>query len=511
MYSTKEDAGDSYDAVFTAFLMQNAVKSNNDFSKDYRNYWNQNIESKVRALPGMPPYAFPYDYAGSDSVMAVYSDSLIAWHALAREYADSKGSLFSSNKPRIEPGTAAFDSLKNEITSGKSLAEGGTKFIDYSALYHAHGEYKFNLFNIAFTTGANGRLYRPNSEGTIFSDTGGRVIKNYEYGLYAGLERFFWEKKLKANLTGRLDKNQNFNFLVSPAASVVYVPKENQIIRLSFSSAIRNPTLQDQFLYYNVGRAILVGNISGMDSLVTISSLYDNFNAQNYDTLDFFNVDPVRPEKVKTFEVGYRTILFKKLYVDAQYYYSFYRDFIGYKLGAEITYDFSINRPTLEHVYRVAANSSDVVTTQGAAIGADYYFGKYYSFSVNYSWNELNKRGSNDPIIPAFNTPKHKFNLGFSGRDIQMKLGKLKLNNWGFNFNFKWIQGFLFEGSPQFTGTVPTYWMLDGQVNKSIPKMHLTFKLGASNILNRSVYQVYGGPAIGRLAYISILLNLDKL
>ena len=35
--------------------------------------------------------------------------------------------------------------------------------------------------------------------------------------------------------------------------------------------------------------------------------------------------------------------------------------------------------------------------------------------------------------------------------------------------NYKWIEGFIFEGSPQFTGYVPTYGLLDIQVNKKIP------------------------------------------
>ena len=38
-YATHEDAGNSYDAVFTALLMQNAAKSDSDWAKDYANYW----------------------------------------------------------------------------------------------------------------------------------------------------------------------------------------------------------------------------------------------------------------------------------------------------------------------------------------------------------------------------------------------------------------------------------------------------------------------------------------
>jgi outer membrane receptor protein involved in Fe transport len=68
----------------------------------------------------------------------------------------------------------------------------------------------------------------------------------------------------------------------------------------------------------------------------------------------------------------------------------------------------------------------------------------------------------------------------------------------------------VFEGSPQFTGTIPTYTLLDAQVNYFIPKIKTTFKLGASNLLNNKQFQTYGGPRIGRLAYFSVLYEWTK-
>lgn len=131
--------------------------------------------------------------------------------------------------------------------------------------------------------------------------------------------------------------------------------------------------------------------------------------------------------------------------------------------------------------------------------------------NANYSWNKLNKLTVDDPIIPAFNTPEHKFNIGFGGRNIPVTLGEKTIRNLGFNTNFKWVQGFQFEGSPQFTGFVPTYWLFDGQINKKVEKIHTTFKLGASNVLNKQALQVFGGPYVGRMAYFQVLVELDKL
>ena len=161
--------------------------------------------------------------------------------------------------------------------------------------------------------------------------------------------------------------------------------------------------------------------------------------------------------------------------------------------------------PQGTQAYRYAANSKNVVTTQGFSVGVSHYFAKYYQFSGNYSWNRLNTQ-LDDPIIPAFNTPEHKYNLGVSGRDV--KIGKVE--NIGFNINYKWIQGFDYEGSPQFTGNIPSYDLLDVQLNYKITKINSTIKVGASNVLNNRVYQVYGGPRVGRMAYISLLYEFTK-
>ncbi|MGB3077277.1 MAG: hypothetical protein WBB36_18265, partial [Chitinophagales bacterium] len=410
------------------------------------------------------------------------------------------------------------DSAFNYITTHESYADGGSKFYDKSALYHLHGEYKFTPRFMNITVGANYRTYRPNSHGTIFSDTNGVKITNWEYGAYAGLEKRFLDSLLKINATLRMDKNENFDVLFSPAVSAVYTLNKSSF-RASFSSAIRNPTLTDQYLYYNVGPALLVGNLNGFDSLVTLPSLFDNINTQNYDTLVFFNVKPIRPEQVKSIEVGYRASLFQHLFLDMSYYYSWYRYFIGYKLGAVIDDNDIIKRLNGFDVYRVAANTEDEVTTTGFSIGLNYYFKDYFSINGNYSYNKLNLQGSTDPIVPAFNTPENKFNVGISGRDISINIGFLNkiwkklpvipFNNYGFSINYKWVEGFLYEGSPQFTGEVPTYGKVDAQINKVVPKIDMTVKIGASNLLNNMKFEVYGGPYVGRMAYVQVLFDLN--
>jgi iron complex outermembrane receptor protein len=192
--------------------------------------------------------------------------------------------------------------------------------------------------------------------------------------------------------------------------------------------------------------------------------------------------------------------------VDGSYYYSFYRDFLGFQIGADVNVLESTNQVDLGtvQVYRVAANSAREVTTQGFSLGMNYYFKKFFAITTNYSWNRLNTQ-EDDPIIPAFNTPEHKFNVTLYRHATSARscLG-IPIQHWGFNVNYRWVESFLFEGSPQFTGTIPSYGLVDLQISKRVPSISCTFKAGASNLLNNKVYMVYGGPLVGRLAYFSV-------
>ncbi|HLP18960.1 MAG TPA: TonB-dependent receptor, partial [Chitinophagales bacterium] len=600
-YTTMENAGNSYDGVFTAIKLQDAQKSIAQWSNAYSQFWSNGGSGvgapvgKVNNLlgvyspstsndidpsrPGFQNYWFPATItsdtsqwagiramvnAAYDSILARNGDSLTLWHSQARTFADTISSS-AFGKPRLVPGTKEYNDSLKAITSRTAFEQNGTQFFDRSKLFHVQGEYKIDVKKknaekniLDILVGASFRMYFPDSRGTIFSDTitdyqirnrnsgetskvtvneynalqkdsfeivdfTRRKITNWEVGAYLSLNRKFELDEFNALIltaTVRFDRNQNFAWkrkdgkwdpIITPAASIVYSYKNNHTVRLSFSSAVRNPTLQDQFLYYNVGRAILIGNLYGVDSLVTVESFQDYLGSTPNDKnlLKWFDVPAVRPEKVQTLELGYKGIIAKKVFLDGSAYVSWYRDFLGYQIGTSLNSTVTLTGDTnysIRQIYRVAANASDRVMTYGASVGFNYFFINNYSFNGNYSWNRLDKRGSSDPIIPAFNTPEHKFNVGISGKDI--KLGNVK--GFAFNVNFKWIKGFVFEGSPQFSGSIPSYSLLDAQVSYEWAKIYTTFKLGGSNLVSKKNYQVYGGPAVGRMIYGSLLVNIDQ-
>jgi len=536
-YRTKEDAGDSYDAVFTAIkLQEHNLTTNSDWYSDYKTNWNltwddlnfsytQQLDTIIiDPTTELPGYIYSYIVNGNtfseneftnlcDSVINANTDIIIAAHDATRAQTDS-------DRNRLVPGTTDFNEMLTEITS-KTAIDGGTRFYDRSALNHIHSEYQFNPDFATIKVGANFRQYTPNTKGSLFIDTTNKITNN-EVGIYSGFETNLFGESLKISGTLRADKNENFDLNFSPAMSIIYQPTNKDVVRLSFSSAIRNPTLADQYLYYNVGRAILIGNLEGHgtdygENLVTVESLINYYlpATPSKDSLKFFSIKPIQPEKAKSAEIGYRTTLFNKVYIDANYYYSQYTDFIGYKIGAKFktsindttTGEYAIAMPSIQ-AYRMAANAENKVTTQGASIGINYYFHPNYSLNGNYSWNKLNEEGTEDPIIPAYNTPEHKYNIGITGRDIHLSKTKKIFRNFGFSINYKWVEEFRFEGSPQFTGTVPSYNLTDIQINKRLTEINTTLKIGSSNVLDNKHFEVYGGPYIGRMIYCSLLFDI---
>ena len=541
-YATHENAGDSYDPYFTAKRLQEDARSNEDWASVYLKYWQQKVIPRMNALgypnlqlnpawpgPVIDPYYEQFFLPYSNTAwMNTYSDSLAQWHQWVENLTNNgNAGIPMDTLGYYTPGTNQFNTAFNRITSGKNNEkEQGTKFYDRSALYQVQGEYQWSFARLdELRAGFSARLYTPDSDGTIFIDTLKETITgdavtgfdttysknrftNYQYGFYVGMEKKVADKWV-FSATMRADKNQNFDAVFSPAASVVFSPKSNHFLRLSFTSAVRNPTLTDQYLNLNVGPAILRGNLEGADSLITVDSFIKWRDTQKASSLEYFNVDPIRPEQAQSIEVGYRATLSNRLFLDVSAFSTFYKNFIGYRIGIDAPFNESgqIENLSQIRVYRYAANSSNEVVSQGANLGVNFYYWKQHAFSFNYSFNKLLKKQEDDPIIPAFNTPLHKFNMGVNGRELWPNNAG---NTWGYAVNYKWVDDYFWEGSPQFTGPVPGFTILDAQINYTLKKSGVNFKVGCSNLLNNLHIEAYGGPLIGRMAFFAIQYEWEK-
>ena len=208
-----------------------------------------------------------YPEGAEDAWYAENGDNLANWHSQVEQWTNNGyanlNDVATDPQGFLAPQTAEFNTLFNDLVGKKNNeTEGGTRFYDRSSLVHVHGEKIFKpWWADEIRLGANMRRYTPDSDGTIFSDTNGRVITNQEVGLYTGIKRHFLEDKLIATATMRADKNQNFNLVVSPAASLGVDAHAHRLCPTELQLGASQPHARRPVPFLDVGPATLVGNL----------------------------------------------------------------------------------------------------------------------------------------------------------------------------------------------------------------------------------------------------------
>jgi outer membrane receptor protein involved in Fe transport len=228
-----------------------------------------------------------------------------------------------------------------------------------------------------------------------------------------------------------------------------------------------------------------------------------------------------KPERVANYEVGYRGIFGKKLFVDAYYYYSVYTNFIGSVILLQPTRSIApgllpeasgVLSGDTRRVFSMPANSSEQITSSGWAIGLNYALPKGLGLTANIANNQLNNFTPSPELqTAAFNTPRNRYNLGVNKRPFGN-------SNIGFALAFRYQDAFTWEGfaQPSESGVplygntlVPAIRNLDAQVNYKVSSLKSIVKLGATNLFGKPYFQAYGNPYIGSTYYIS--LTFDEL
>ncbi|SFE93323.1 Outer membrane receptor proteins, mostly Fe transport [Chitinophaga sp. CF118] len=489
-YTTQERSGEAYNATALGTLLnetynQSAVTDANGnviggWFAEYATVYNQARAGIFAGAPGVKTDAEA--------------------HAIARGYAD---------RARLQPGSTAFNTAKDAITNryiGFGAGRNGAKFNDKTNLYHYEGFYDFSDHIKVFElqAGASFRRYSLNSDGTIFDDAAGR-IKVDEYGGFLQASKKLVNDRIKLTASVRYDKNENFDGRFTPRISGVFTVAPQHNIRLSFQTAYRNPTNQDQYIDLPIrSNTRLIG---GLPEMLTKYDLYNNkgytqASVQRYaaagdpSLLQTYTFGKFKPESVKAYEIGYKGLIKNRLLIDVYYYYSSYKNFLSYLVLLQPTQplaqDPAFNRANIFATY---VNNPSDVKTQGGALGLDYLI-KTWTLSGNFSYNDITKES--DGLATAFNTPKYRFNLGVSNRNVY--------KNIGFNVTYRWQDAFLWNSS-FVTGNVSAYGTLDAQVNYKIPKAKATIKLGGSNITNHYYQTSLGNPTVGGIYYVSLLFD----
>ena len=531
-YTTTEDGGKSYDMLFTGININRAWKPDATWFGQYAGAYIQNT-----LLGGATPAQA---------------------HAAARLVADTG---------RLIPGTAAFNTAFNNVISNPDVLS-GSKLVDNSRIYHSDANYNFkDLVEFAeIQVGGSYRLYELNSGGRIYTDANSQI--NYtDYGAYTQLQKKFLDDRLKFTGSVRYDKSKNFDGNFSPRVSLVYSAGEqkNHNFRGSFQTGFRNPTTQDQYIGFNVGTAVLLGSapdnltrfsenlpvsvngqaFTGGASNVVMNGLnaYQNsytaasataFGAAvaaaaptnaaqlaaaivaNSGLLVRTDVDYVKPETVKAFELGYRGQI-KDFSFDINGYYNIYNDFIGnltvvapyYGTTTDGGADFSPPNAAFQsafaltqgdrRAYQLYTNTDVEIKSLGFGIGVNKKVFKNFELGANYNYAEFDFDQEKDPSFePGFNTPKHRV----KGTISNDKLFK----NFGFNLSGRWNSEYFYQASFA-DGTIEAATVFDAQISYGFPSLKSTLKLGATNIAGKEYRQIIGAGLIGQQYFASWTIN----
>ena len=487
-YMTGEDAGDSYDMVFTGVNMNR---------EDAPQWFGTYVGAYIQAVMG-----------GATSDQA---------HQISRSYADEQITLV--------PGTPEFQERFDRITSDPDLST-GSKFIDRTKMYVAEGNYNFrSLLNdyMDLLVGGSYRMYSLNSEGTIFTDYDGSINYN-EFGAYVqATKKLLADERLKLGASIRYDKNDFFDGNFSPRLSVVYSAgaQKNHNFRASYQTGFRNPTTQDLFIGLNAGRAILVGaspdnldrDLPGTDltgrkvynDSYSVSSVIKFSQTHNPDDLRPVVVDLVKPERVQAFDLGYRGFI-GHVSIDVNAYYNKYKDFISNTVVVTpndgTTGDMSgvidlINGNT--QVFQAYTNSKADISSYGVNIGLNTKIYDKFDLGLIYQWANFDFDQASDPDFQAgFNTPEYQ---------VKASIGAVNLwDHFGFHLNYRWRDEYLREATIA-NELMPSTSVFDAQLNYTVPGINSMFKIGGTNIGGKEYRAAPGSGPVGSMYYISWVFN----
>ncbi|MDF2157998.1 carboxypeptidase-like regulatory domain-containing protein [Algoriphagus sp. CAU 1675] len=434
-----------------------------------------------------------------------------------------------------------------------------------------------------FVVGGNYRVYQLNSEKTLFAtDENGNEFNIKEYGGYVQGSKMLFNDHFKLTASVRYDKNENFTGQWSPRVSGVY-SVGNHNFRASYQTGFRIPTTQDQYIDLLTPQARLLGglpifrsrygfNTNPVYSLSTVSDfgagvLADVSNpaiiqaainqatqivigqvqagqipndpaaiqaavaalatqlvpvvasTNNLETLKPFELSEFKPERVKSFEVGYKGLFGNRLLIDSYAYFNRFENFIGGQVliqdGNPTTGSQGPNAitglnligvgPGGRTIFSIPVNRTEIIKSWGWALGMDYKLPKGYSIGGNVSYNTLSNLDelAETGFQPSFNTPEYRYVLNFANREVYKNLGFAVAYRW--QDEFVWQSSFVGPAvSSQQLSVMPAFGTFDAQLSYKLKSMKSILKVGASNLFSNGYRQAWGNPTVGTMYFVSL-------
>jgi len=483
-YATLENSGNSFNSTIASRYFNEAWKSSTTW---------------------YPTYAGAFVNARDAGL------DILSAHAAARATADA-------GRPT---GQISQDPRFKSIVS-TPISKGGALFLDRTSLYVVEGQYNFteklglDKYNADFIMGGSHKEYWLDSKGTLFADTAGK-ISIMENGAYAQLSKRFLDDFIKFSVSGRYDKNQNFEGRFTPRFTMVVKLAQDNNLRFSYQTAYRFPTTQNQWINLTIGggtrlmgglEALRTGNHFQINPVYTLASVQAfgasvMMGAPNTGLLKQQNFGDFKPESLSTYEVGYKALVAKKLLVDFYAYAGNYKNFISgvtvlqSRTSAQSVYDLLDANKRLG--YSISTNADADVSSSGWGLSLDYLLPRNFSVNASASSDEIGNLPNG--FISYFNTPKMRVNVGVNNSGFLLK------NRLGFGATLHYQDGFNYEGTFG-VGAVSAYNTVDAVLTYKVPQIKSLVKVGGTNIFNHYYKTAFGNPSIGGLYYVSFAYNI---
>lgn len=420
----------------------------------------------------------------------------------------------------------------------------GNRFKEESRRLNAEAQYNyaFKEIGLDLVAGVSYQKDNPNTFGTSLADAN-QLIEIDQFGGVVQLEKTL-PGRFRLYGAARYDNHSVFGDLFAPKVGLMK-DLDNGTFRVTLGKAYAAPIILFQ-------SASVFGLVFGNGNGVKYTP-----NGSNLETVAV--TQKLVPEKILTWEVGYKGKVTEKLYLDINGYYGNSQNFLSPALtvgGRALSVgDIPIQGNTLLIPGAVDPNTGNLggaafstyfnygeVASYGVDMGLNYYFTDHFSLAVKYSWfgsditqdnikNDANRDGFVSAEERSLNAPQNRVAGTFSFSNLAK--GKMFVNLSG-----RWVQQFDFYSGNQIgtaAGQGRRGVVYGGMVN-SMPRNYvknfdwgplggfttvdistgyrfspmLSIGAGISNLFDVEMREFVGSPIIGRLFTAEIKVHIPN-
>ncbi len=433
----------------------------------------------------------------------------------------------------------------NETRQGKTPEEAetfatrpGNRIKERSQRLNAEAQYNyaFTKAGLRVVAGASYQIEKPNGYGISLVDKLER-IRLTQYGAVLQVEKSLpWNLRFVG--AARLDHHSNFGDFMAPRLALVKSIKDGSF-RVTWGKAYSMPSILNQ---YGAINGFLFGNGGKGIQYIPAGATFN-------DPESIVNTKPLKPELVRTWELGYRGRITDKLFADVNYYNGTSEQFISPAntvLGRALTVNGIPVTQTL--LGTVDANGKlqnasfltffnyGKVKIYGADLGLNYTFSKFVGLGVKYSWfdsditedrkeNDANKDDFVSPEEKSLNAPRHRGMVLLDIKNLlKQRLFITIATRWLEQYDFYSGNQIGTEGGKGKRGIISIpgrtallknfdWGPLGGFTTVNLQAGYqftsqCRVNLGVTNLFNTEQIEFVGSPSIGRLIMLELKVHL---